>query len=150
MTKRARIIQAVADRLATISRVNGYETDAGETMAIGALSFGPDDDGLRMALLVGDTRAEGSRGLNKKPRDMPLQVALAMRRWRQQSWLEIEAAIGDVKRAIERAEDETFGGLLLGRLVDGEEVTLDTPEGATSMGFALVYRAKYVESWGQP
>lgn len=149
-TTRARIVDAFATRLRAIQRTGGYQTDAGLTLQIGSLAFGPDDDNLHMSIVIGDGKPTGSRQLKKKPRELPMQIAVGLRRWRPESWLTIEQAIGDVKRAIESGDDDTWGGLLMQAPEDGDEVALDMPVGTTSMGCAVVYIARYVETRGAP
>jgi hypothetical protein len=148
-TKRARIIQAIADRLKTITRANGYQTDIGMALTIGGLAYGPDDADEKLVLRIGDTEPTGSRGLPKSTRELPLQILIVSRRWHLQTWVQLETLLGDVKRAIHTGDNQ-LAGLLSDPLEDGAEVTLPNEEGTATLGLAVAYTARYVEVRGAP
>jgi hypothetical protein len=148
-TKRARIIKAMADRLTTITRVNGFQSDLGTTLTIGGLAFGPDSADEKLVLRIGDSEPTGSRGLPKSARQLPLQILIVSRRWHLETWVQLETLLGDVKKAI-HAGDNRLAGLLSDPLEDGPEITIPNEEGTATLGLGLVYTVKYVEVLGAP
>lgn len=147
-TTRARILEAMRVRLAGIRRVNGYATDAGDRLSIGAVFFGADDD-LALALIPGDSKKVGSRQLRKKARTLELQIVAMAATDDRDAWMRVEALIGDIKRAVE-TDDAELGGLLTSPLEDGEELALSSGEGGESFGTSVFYIATYIEGWGHP
>jgi hypothetical protein len=147
-TRRQAILDALSTRLGAIQVAMGFATDAGQTVLLGEVpNLGPDDPAVVLALLVGDdtSKYQGAQLLIR----LPVHIAIVANADLAESWKTVEAAIGDVKQAIE-LEDRTLGGLLKSELERGTTRTLPREQGSTVVGAAVAYFCSYAELWGTP
>jgi hypothetical protein len=145
------ILQAVLTRLKTITRVNGFATDAGRNVIVGEIAVGPDDVDCAIALVPNETAGLGDRTLGKIAETLPLQVSALARviSWAdyEDAWMRAEDVLADIKQALE-IEDRTLGGVVPNDLRRGSTVTLERGEGQTTLGIAITYEAVYHTGWG--
>jgi hypothetical protein len=146
---RKHIVQAVIDRLRTIRRVNGYETDAGQNLIVGAIAMGPDDPNVGLSL-VPEQSATADRVRAKAAFVLPLQIGAIARvlSWAQSddAWLRAEDVIGDVHQAMETDDFTVDGRAFEIRLAS--ELPLERGEGEETVGAALTYEVIYARGWG--
>jgi hypothetical protein len=148
MTRRSLILQAFVTRLSAITVDNGFETDAGATIYLGeAPALGPDDPAVAIALVVDDDHPtyQGEQVFNQLPIDICALAKVDI----DQSWLAVEALIGDIKRAME-LPDRTLGKLVPRQIIRGVTRTLPRETGSTTIGALVRYTAPFVEVWGNP
>lgn len=154
LTRRIRILEAMAGRLVVIRRANGFQTDAGDRLYLGVLpALGESDPDSAIALLPREDIFSGEQ-LEKLPLRWPLDIAAIAKPTLRDPWTAIEALLGDIKRAVELS-DRTLGGLLVGGrgvlgLHRGTTETLERRSGQDMVGAAITYIAPYTETWGRP
>lgn len=159
MTRRARILQALLAQLQAITEGNGYTTNAGHQVFLGALpELGPDDPAIAMALIAQPD--DVAPHLNNIKLRLQVDIVVAARMdpgsvasWNT-GWMVVEDMLGDVKRAMEQ-DNHNLGGLLVpGRNSLGLERGTTEPyqrqPGSPVMGFLITYICPYVEAWGHP
>lgn len=149
MSSRSLALAEMRTRLKTIRRINGFNTDAGQEVFLGeAPVLGADDPTEVLALVVGaDTPGfQGEAVVVSLPVEVQINVkieALA------DPWMTLEAAIEDVKKAIET--DHELGGKLIRRgLERGPTRPFDREAGSLFVGAGIEYTLKFGESWGAP
>jgi len=146
--RRRLILEAIRARLWEIRTVNGFATDAGETVFLGETpELGPDDPEQAIAIVV-DDELPAHQGENVFS-VMPVVVAALAKADLDEPWLAVEAVLGDIKRAIE-LEDRTLGGLVRLRFERGATRTMKREPGSVTVGVAIEYRAPILEKWGSP
>lgn len=147
---RKQILQVVLARLARISRVNGFATDAGQSVIVGEIAIGPDDVDTAIAVVPGETGPLSQRQLHKAAETLPVQVAALARvsGWDDyaNAWMRAEDVLSDIKAAIEQSDRE-LGGLAID-IVRGPVLTLERGEGQTTIGCAVTYEITYATAWG--
>lgn len=150
VTRRAQIIAALAARLEVITIRAGYATNVGallfinETPALGAAD--PDE---AVAMVIQDD--EVGHQAEKVVVTLPIELQALAKASLEEPWLNVEAVLGDIKRAVE-LPDRTLGGLLLRQwgIQRGTTRTLPREDGSLSVGIGLTYRLPYYELWGEP
>lgn len=149
--RRHRIVAAFAGQLEEITIENGFRTDAGLALYVGMIpELGGDEKGdpdLALALIIGEDVITWS-GL-KAFITVPIETHILAKGTRLESWLRVEAALADVKKASE-LEDEFLGGLLTSRLKRGSTKTRPRESGSLMVGAQIDYEARYAEAWGAP
>jgi len=149
MSRRQDVITAFAARLSNITQANGYQTDAGALVLVGqapVLSDGDPDQAL--ALVIGPD-VSGYQGENVQT-SIPLTVhALVRAEDITQPYLDAEAVIADIKKAVET--DHDLGGLLKPRGLTRGVTTAAVREPSSSFVAASVdYNVEFAEKWGAP
>lgn len=143
------ILAAVIERLRRITRVNGFATDAGQNLVVGAIGLGPSDPDVGLSLVPEET-ARAAQVRAKSSVEMPLQIsALAkVSSWEasELAWLKAEDIIGDIHQAMETEEFEIAGFTV--DIGAPTEVPLDRPEGGETVGAAVNYPVVYARGWG--
>lgn len=148
MSQRRDILEAVLARLGTILTSNGFATDAGGTLFLGAVpELGPDDPSVAVAIIVGDD-AVTFQGENMFIA-LPLHIAAVAKADLDEPWIAVEDVLSDIKKAIELT-DRTLGGLVQRQLLRGTTRTVPRDPGSLTVGVAVEYRAPYREAWGNP
>jgi len=148
--KRGKIIDALLDRLRSITTANGFETDAGLYVSYGLTPLTDSDPFPRIALTVGETQtlAQGKKILRR----LPIAVDFIDRATKDDPLRPVEAGLGDMKRALFVANDKMLGGLLAEPegLQAGEERHRETEPGSAFVGCQIDAFATYVEVYGAP
>ena len=147
VTKRLRILDAMAARLSAITIANGYETNAGQALYIGAapeLSENDPPAGIAIVPLDTTTREDGPIW-----ETFPLDIQAIAYADLEQPWIAVELVIGDIKRAIEQ-EDRTLSSILKGDLDRNSTKTLERQPGSKTVGAGVTYVCSFVEPWGNP
>lgn len=148
--RRQRIVEVFLSNLGGISVEEGFRTDAGLNLYCGAvpeLGTEKGDPELALALIIGEDVITWA-GL-KAFITLPIGIHILAKGTRAESWLTVEAALADVKKANE-LEDEFLGGLLTSRLKRGSTNTRPRESGSLMVGAQIDYEARYAESWGAP
>lgn len=149
MSVRSAALAEMRTRVKTITKANGFNTDAGKKVFLGeAPVLGPDDPDAVIALVVGADSAgyQGEHASVSLPVDVQVNVKATDL---EDPWPTVEAAVEDVKRAIET--DHDLGGKLLRRgLERGSSRPFDREAGSVFVGVAVEYTLRFVELWGAP
>jgi hypothetical protein len=147
ITRRVLILERLATLAATITRANGYDSDAGLKVFIGgAPELGPADPDYAIALVPGDELAEEQGRISNT---FPVAVQAIGKSDAADAWINLELLLGDLKKAIE-LEDRTLGSILKGVMKRGPTRSLERPPGATTIGLEIFYSCPYVDEWGNP
>ena len=150
-TRRQLIIETLFARVQGIRQADGFATDCGAQAVIGEVSeLGPDDPEQAISFNVGDEellwQGPGKAFMVK----LPFSIR-ALSRADEEPWKTVEAIVGDIKRAVEKATDYTLGGLIDSQgLERGHVVSLDRQPGSATVGAAVIYRVSFKEGFGQP
>lgn len=149
---RQRIIDALVARLAAINGAPPFQTQLGSTIFLGEFpGLGPDDPAEALVVLP-DTDTIVHQRANILS-DWPIIIgAVARSGPRCKPWPVIEAAIADIKRAIE-LEDRYLGiaECRTGKGIQrGATQVFERPAGAVHVGAGVTYTVPYIESWGTP
>ena len=147
ITRRLLILERLGALAGTITKANGYDSDAGQKVFIGASpELGPADPDFAIAIVPGDELAvEDGRISNT----FPVAVQAIGKAEAADAWINLELLLGDLKAAIE-LEDRTLGAILKGVMKRGPTRTLERPPGATTIGVEVFYQCPYVDEWGNP
>lgn len=149
MSQRQDILEAVKARLAGISLITGYQTDAGQLIFLGeAPVLGPDDPDAAIAIVVGsdEIKYQGENAHVTLPIDVQ---AIAKVADHNAPWETVEAIISDIKTSME--VDHNLGGLVIARgLTRGPTRPLEREAGSTTAGAGIEYRFEFSEGWGTP
>lgn len=148
MSRRQAILAAFIARLSGILIADGYQTDVGQVVFIGERPvLGPDDPDASIDVVVGADEP-GYQGENVFV-SLPVTVRAVVKATRDSAWATVEAAVSDIKTAIET--DHDLGGLLVARgLERGTVEPRDREPGDVVVGVGIRYTLKYVEKWGAP
>lgn len=146
-TRRLLILERLGALAGAIQKVNGYDTDAGLRVYIGAApELGPADPDYAIAIVPGDELpVEDGRIANT----LPVAVQAIGKSDSADAWINLELLLGDLKKAIE-LEDRTLGSVLKGIMRRGPTRSLERPPGATTIGLEIFYTCPYVDEWGNP
>lgn len=145
---RLRIIAGIGELLANIRRVNGYDTDAGEAVAVGHVPLvGDSDPDTVLAMTLGRDSVRSS--LQRKSIELPVEVHVLARVDRDTPWVRCELARADVLRAFESA-DRRLQGLAADQIRYGGTETREREPGSLDIGLTITYFVPYTEAWGNP
>lgn len=149
-SKREQIAEALLTRAQAITRVYGFNTDAGKTLVLGErIQLGENDPDSALQLLVGDDeRATWQAG--KLFYRIPYRFTALSRAGREDSWRDAERLLQDVKRAIELADTSLDGLLCHPGLERSPAKVLEREAGAVDVGIEVTYWAPLQETWGNP
>lgn len=148
-SKRKQILLALAARLEAITKLNGYNTDAGEHVEHGRHVVGEGDVLPRLVLVPGDVDPiEKNLGGGEVRRwvlvvsgliaDDPINPLVA------------EDLLADIKRALFRSDDVRLGGLAIQvESLAGETVT-DAQDGGKVAACTVPLAVRYSEGYGAP
>jgi hypothetical protein len=147
VTRRLLILERLAALAAVVTRANGFASDAGLHVYLGAApELGPDDPDEAIAIVP---REDVASEPNYQNVDLPVEIQAIAKATLTEPWIAVEALLGAIKLAIE-LEDRTLGSLLKGRMTRVSTRTLERPPGSTTIGLGVTYRCPYVEPWGDP
>lgn len=149
-SRRARIIARVADRLEAITIDAGYSTDAGRALTVGFTpTLGDDDPEVALALTVG---TDGPGGLMKRKGQLtlPLIVHVLVNSTAVDAWMRVEAALADVKVAMEKTSDRTLDGLIEPEIERGATTPARRESASDALGVTVPYTVTYQEAFGDP
>ncbi len=146
ITRRVLILQRLGALAGAIQKVNGYDTDAGLHVYIGAApELGDADPDYVIAIVPGDElTTEQGRLLNV----LPVEVQAIGKAGAVDAWINLELLIGDLKTAIQG--DRTLGSILKGVMQRTATRTLERAPGSTTIGAGIVYTCPYVDEWDNP
>ena len=148
VSRRQRILDWFRTQLETITRANGFRTDAGAAIYLGGIpELGPDEPDVAIALTVEPD--EPSVDLKHVVIRLPLEIHALAKGSMNEPWTAIEAVLSDIKEAIEQ-QDRTLGGLVLNRIERGQTQTIPRQAGSLTVGVTIGYIAPYKERWGNP
>ncbi|HUH20454.1 MAG TPA: hypothetical protein VFD36_02405 [Kofleriaceae bacterium] len=148
-SRRKLILLALAARLQTITRDNGYNTDAGERVEHGQHTVSGDDTLPRLALVAGVVDQIEKNLASKELRQWALAVS-GLLADDPTDPLAVEDLLADIKRALFRAEDPRLGGLAVQvQSLAGETVT-DPEEGGKVVAVTVPFAVRYEEGYGEP
>lgn len=148
ITRRQAILETFRERLQVVRKVDGFQTDAGDHVFLGAapeLGEGDPDEAFAVVVLDDEVRYTGEHLAVL----LPVGIAAVAKADCDEPWLAIEALLWDIKQAIE-TDDRSFSGLLAERFERGPTQTLPREPGSTTVGVMVTYRAPYNEVWGHP
>ena len=165
MSKRQQILTEVLTRLAEIATANGFATDAGQLLFVNeSPDLGPGDPDAAIAVLVREDVI--THQMAKFQIQLPIDLCAIVKvpvaedgaaatetdPGRPHPWAVTEAAIADIKRAmeIEETPPRSLGGLAAPRFERGTTRPVPRDEGSTSVGAMIRYTVPYLEGWGQP
>jgi hypothetical protein len=149
-TKREAVIGAMLERLAAITKANGFATDAGATLHVNEhLGEGPDDPASGLMVLIGDEGQNWQQPGLACIVQLPITVAAITKTALTESWKLTEALIGDVQRAME-LEDRHLNKLLCQELIVGPVRAYQRDAGSDEVGSTVTYVATFKRGWGTP
>ena len=147
ITRRTMILARLAALAATITKANGYDSDAGLKVFVGGgAELGPADPDYAIALVPGEELAEEQ---GRIANTFPVAVQAIGKSDAADAWINLELLLGDLKKAIE-LEDRTLGSVLKGVMKRGPTRSLERPPGATTIGIEIFYLCPYIDEWGNP
>lgn len=153
-SRRQRILEALKARLETIQLADGFQTNLGLHVLLGEVPvFGPDDPQQVLAILPQEDQV--GEHLSNIPILLPVNIAVIVAPDRDAPWAIVEAALSDIKKAVE-VGDRSLGGLLQGGrnnpdgLQRGTTEALERRSGSDAVGALITYGCRYIEAWGDP
>lgn len=147
ITRRLLILERLGQLAAAITVANGFDSDAGLRVYIGASpELGPADPDYAIAIVPGDELATEDGRISNS---FPVEVQAIGKAGAADAWINLELLLGDLKRAIELT-DRTLGSVLKGVMRRGPTRTLERPPGATTIGAGITYLCPYIDEWGNP
>ena len=148
ITRRVLILQRLGALAALIQTANGYDTDTGLRVYLGAApELGDADPDYAIAIVPGDEiPTEDGRIMNS----FPVAIQAIGKSSAADAWINLELLLGDIKRAIENPADRTLGSILKGVIKRGPTRSLERVPGATTIGLEIFYTCPYVDEWGNP
>jgi len=147
MSNRQAALTVLRTRLQGILVTNGYSTDAGALVFMGEHPvLGDSDPDASLAVVVRADRlvyqGEAAHVI------VPVAVQVIVKAG-PDAWATQEAAIADVKTAVE--QDHDLGKTLIPRgLERGSTVPMDREAGSQFVGVEVEYTLQYREGWGHP
>lgn len=146
--RRQEILREFIERLGAITKANGFQSDAGETVFIGeAPDLGEDDPTTAIAIVVGDE--EPTYQGEQLAIRLPYEIQGLAKANLEEPWVTIEEVIADIKKAVE-LPDRTLGGLVKRQIERQAVRALPREPGSTTVGASVTYIAPFVEVWGDP
>lgn len=152
-TRRLLILLRLGARLSVLTTANGFTTDAGLHVYIGAapeLGDGDPDDAI--AVVPRDDLATEEYG--KQWIKLPIEIQAIGKASIADAWSKLEVLLGAIKIAIENPADRNLadGGapLLKGDMTRGATRVVERPPGSPTIALGVVYLCSYVEPWGNP
>lgn len=141
-------ISELKTRLARISVANGFQTDAGLALFVGERpALGPADPEASLVVLIQEDEP-GYQGENVVS-TVPVDVQVIVKADITDPWETVEAAVADIKTAVET--DHDLGGTTVQRgLTRGVTRPLERDPGSEYTGVAVGYRLMLGERWGAP
>lgn len=147
ITRRLLILERLGALAGVIQKANGYDTDAGLRVYIGAAPELADaDPDYAIAIVPADELTTEDGRLSNT---FPVEVQAIGKAGAVDAWINLELLIGDLKKAIE-LEDRTLGSILKGVMKRTATRTLERPPGSTTIGLGILYTCPYVDEWGNP
>jgi hypothetical protein len=147
ITRRLLILQRLGALAGVIRKTNGYDSDAGAAVYIGAApELGPNDPDYAIAIVPGDELTVEDGRLSNT---FPVEVQAIGKSGAADAWINLELLVGDIKHAIE-LPDRTLGSVLKGVMKRGPTRTLERPPGSTTIGVGIFYTCPYLDEWGNP
>jgi hypothetical protein len=147
ITRRLLILERFAALAGIIQKANGYDTDAGLKVYIGAApELGPEDPDYAIAIVPGDELATEDGRISNV---LPVAVQAIGKASVADAGIGVELLLGDVKHAIE-LEDRTLGSVLKGVMKRGPTRTMERAPGTTTIGLEVMYTCPYIDEWGNP
>jgi hypothetical protein len=153
VSKRADAFTELLARLARIRTANGFETDAGQLVFFCEDRVLSEVDGAALHLKAdGDQPSwSGERAIVS----VPVMIEANVRADLDEPWVALEAAIADIKRAIENDLDGNRDHSLSGKasknsLQRGTTVGVNREPGSTHIAAQVSYTFQLGESWGAP
>ncbi len=147
---RKRILAALRDRVAEITPENGFSTEAGRHIFIGALpQLGENDPDAAIAIAPEDLeptyQGEHVRG------EWPIAVIAVANASanRDDPWMVVEDVLADIQRAVE-LPDRFLDGLCRHHFRCGTTRTYPRETGSESVAVAQTYLFPVVRVWGHP
>lgn len=150
-SKRQQILEAFRDRLELILIASGYDTDAGESVFLGAeVTLGPDDPGVAIAIDVGEDSVGQTHGPAPTLQiQLPIEIQAVAVATMASPWIAVEQVLSDIKKAIE-LNSVTWLVDLVQELTRGSTETLERSEGSITVGASITYTVLMFEEWGAP
>ncbi len=147
ITRRLLILERLGALAATITKANGFDSDAGARVYIGATpELGPADPDYAIAIVPNDELATEEGRISNT---FAVEVQAIGKADAADAWINLELLLGDLKKAIE-LEDRTLGSILKGVMKRGPTRTIERVPGATTIGAGIFYTCPYVDEWGNP
>ncbi len=147
ITRRLLILERLGALAGVIQKANGYDTDAGLRVYIGAAPELADaDPDYAIAIVPGDEITTEDGRLSNM---FPVEVQAIGKAGAVDAWINLELLIGDLKHAIE-LEDRTLGSIVKGVMQRQTTRTLERPPGSTTIGAGIFYTFPYIDEWGNP
>lgn len=159
-SKRETALLELRDRLAWITVVHGYNSDAGQNISMGeVITLGPDDPPAALAIVVGQDTSVVEGGVVRS--QVPVEVQAFVPTTVDAPVLALERLIADIKVAVEiegndqnaglgAAVDRSLAGTLPRGLVRGSTRPIPREEGSTVVGASVEYLLSFEEGWGKP
>ncbi len=148
-SRRHRALEEIGTRLRSIAVANGFRTDAGAAVFMGAdILLGPDDPPAAIGVAVGqDEVLHNGENVGMV---VPVEVHAVVKTTVADPLLALEEVIGDVKKAVEQP-DRTLGGALVTNGLERSTVRpREREEGSEFVGAIVEYRMTLAEAWGNP
>jgi len=147
-TRQAFLEDVFRARLKTIRVIDGFNTDAGETVLLGeVVELGTDDPDAAVAIVPGDTQVRRDQA-RKIFVQLPVEIQLIAKVDLDESWVLIEQMLADVQKAME-VDDELIHGYERSLAYAGERV-LPREAGMSTTGAGVTYVATWARKWGTP
>ena len=147
ITRRVLILQRLGALAALIQTANGYDTDTGLRVYLGAApELGDADPDYAIAIVPGDEAATEDGRISNV---LPIAIQAIGKSSAADAWINLELLLGDIKRALE-LEDRTLGSILKGVMKRGPTRSLERDPGSTTIGIEIFYFCPYVDEWGNP
>jgi hypothetical protein len=146
-TRRLLILSRLADRQSVITIANGFTTDAGLKIYIGAapeLSDGDPDEAIAIVPRDDLPKESGYQWTT-----LPVEIQALGKAGTADAWSKLEVLLGAIKIATE-LPDRTLGSLLKGDMTRGSTRVVERPPGSTTIALGVIYVCSYVEPWGNP
>lgn len=147
MTRRLMILDELARRAGVITTANGFPSNAGARVYLGAApELGDGDPNEALAIVPRD---DSPTEPNYQFVTLPIEIQAIAKASIEEPWIAVEVLLGAIKLAIE-LPDRTLGSLLKAQIRRGPTRSLERVPGSTTVGAGVLYLCEYVEPWGNP